>query len=106
MKPTVVEITATVRFKIWVDQNMIDESGSDTLTEIAEEYLSLHVNDHPDIQADIETVDNKKIVSEGSFLDEPETCPVCGAAFFEKGDIDFIERFGACKMCPVPEDEE
>ena len=75
MKPTVVEVTATVRFKIWVDQNMIDESGSDTLSEIAEEYLSLHVNDHPDIQADIETVDNKQIVSEGSFVDEPETNP-------------------------------
>lgn len=100
-----MEITAEVRFKIWVDRAMIDSSGGETIPEVAAEFLSLHVNDHPTMQADIETTLHTQVLDVGGYIEEPVICPVCEALFFLAHDADYIDRHGHCDMCPDPAQE-
>ena len=105
-RDAIVEITATIRFKIWVDRDMIDESGEYTLEEIAKEYLSLHVNDFPTMQADIESVDSAKVLDEGPFEPEAVECSSCGTCYFERNEAKYISEHGVCRACPVPDWEK
>jgi len=95
----VVEITATVRFKIWVDKHMLEE------TDVAHEYLLLHVNDHPDIQADVEAVDNKQVLDRGPFEEEAAVCDSCGTQYFDTREARHIDEHEVCTGCPIPENE-
>ncbi len=101
-----VEIIATVRFKLWIDQNVIDHSGEYSLEAIAQEHLADHVNDHPDIQADIESVDHTQVLDTGPFVEEAVECPACRTFYFEKQEVRHIEEHDVCKSCPIPELEE
>ena len=102
----IVEIIATIRFKIWVDRDMIDQSGEYTLEAIAQEYLSLHVNDFPTMQADIESVDSAKVLDEGPYELEAVECSSCGACYFERSEVEYIAEYGVCRLCPDPKQEE
>jgi len=99
-----VEVIATIRFKIWVDQYMIDESGELTLGDVAQEHLSLHINDHLTIQADIESVDHTRVLDEGPFVEDALECPECETSYFEKQEVQHIEEHDVCTSCPVPEE--
>ena len=100
----IVEITATIRFKVWVDRYMIDESSEYTLEAIAQEYLSLHVNDHLTIQADIESVDRTRVLDAGPFEEEAVECPECETYYFETREVQHIDEHDVCTQCPIPED--
>lgn len=102
----VVEITSTVRFKVWVNQDMIDSSGEYSLEGIASEYLGLHVNDHPTIQADMVGNEAVQVLSTGDFVTEAVMCATCGSFYFKAADVDFINEHSACRECPEPELEE
>ena len=101
-----VEITATIRFKIWVDRDMIDESGEYTLEAVAQEYLSLHVNDNLTIQADIESVEGTQVLDQGPFEPEAVECSSCGTCYFEREEAEYISEYDVCRACPVPDWEE
>jgi len=99
----IVEMTATIRFRVWVDRDMIDESGEYTLEAIAQEYLSLHVNDHLTIQADIERVDRTSVLDAGPFEEEAVECPERETYYFETREVQHIEEHDVCGSCPIPE---
>ena len=77
-----------------------------TAEAIAQEYLSLHVNDHLTIQADIESVDRTSVLDEAPFEEEAVECPECETYYFATREVQPIEDHDACTHCPIPEELE
>ena len=103
---TTVKITATVAFKLWIDQNVIDHSGEYSLEAIAQEHLAEHINDHPDIKANIESIDYTEVSDPGLFVEEAVQRPACHTFYFEKKEVNHISEWDVCSGCPTPEYEQ
>jgi hypothetical protein len=86
--------------------NSHSDSGELTLGDVAREHLSLHINDHLTIQADIESIDHAKVLDPGPFVEEAVQCPACHTFYFEKKEVNHISEWDVCSGCPIPELEE